>query len=217
MNSFHKFLLSVCTLVFPLKIYGRDNIPDGKAVFVCNHLSAVDIGIVSKAYKGKDMFFLAKKEVFKNKILSKIAVDFGAISIDRENPDIKSLMQASKALKEGHKLLIFPEGTRNKVETSLQPFKTGVALFAIKGQAKIVPIILQDRVRPFKTNYAIVGEPFELSEFYGKKFTDEVANEATKIIYDRMVELKNEVDQKVAEIKSKKVKKWNIFSKYLLA
>ncbi len=209
MNSFHKFLLSVCTLVFPLKIYGRDNIPDGKAVFVCNHLSAVDIGIVSKAYKGKDMFFLAKKEVFKNKILSKIAVDFGAISIDRENPDIKSLMQASKALKEGHKLLIFPEGTRNKVNNELQELKGGSVVFAVKAKCPVIPMFIEKHPRPFRRINFIIGKPFYFDEFYDKKLDDETIKQMEEKLREKLlaeqenlrVILENEKNKK------KKVKK----------
>ena len=194
-------------LFLRVKVFNRKGvITNEKSIVICNHLGKADVCVVSELYK-TNVHYLAKVEWFKHWFPAWVLRSFGVIPIDRDNPSISSIKEGLKVLKEGKTLGIFPEGTRNKVDTSLQPFKTGVALFAIKGQAKIVPIILQDRVRPFKTNYAIVGEPFELSEFYGKKFTDEVANEATKIIYDRMVELKNEVDQKVAEIKSKKVKK----------
>ena len=53
----------------------------------------------------------------------------------------------------------------------------------------------------------MVGEPIDLSDFYGKKFTEDVANEATEIIYNKMLELQNELKQTVDSLKSKKGKK----------
>ncbi len=198
---FYKLLLRV-------KVFNRKGVITGeKSIVICNHLGKADVCVVSELYK-TNVHYLAKAEWFRHWFPAWVLKKFGVIPIDRDNPSISSIKEGLKVLKEGKVLGIFPEGTRNKKDTTIQPLKTGTAMFAIKGQAKIVPIILQDRVKLFKTNYAIVGKPFELSEFYGKKFTDEVANEATQIIYNKMLELQVEVNEKVAEIKNKKVKKW---------
>ena len=204
---FRPIMWFVYKLLYRVKVFNRKGvIQNEKSIVICNHLGKADVCVVSELYKN-NVHYLAKAEAFKCKFVAWVLKKFGVIPIDRDNPSISSIKEGLKVLKDGKVLGIFPEGTRNKDNTSIQPLKTGVALFAIKGQAKIVPIILQDRIKLFKTNYAIVGEPFELSEFYGKKFTDEVANEATQIVYNKMVELQTEVNEKVAAIKSRKVKK----------
>ena len=49
----------------------------------------------------KDTYFVAKKEVIENKLFGKLLSSFGGIPIDRENVDIRSLMNIIKILKSG--------------------------------------------------------------------------------------------------------------------
>lgn len=44
------------------------------------------------------------------------------------------MMTAMKLLKDGNKLVVFPEGTRNKVNEELQEIKGGAGVFAVKIQ-----------------------------------------------------------------------------------
>ena len=110
-------------------------------------------------------------------------------------------------LKDNKRLAIFPEGRRNFETNDLQEIKQGTALFAVKGQAQITPVIIYDRLKMFKKGYVIVGKPFDFSEFYGQRFTDEVSNKCTQILSDKMHELQQEVFRLVEEENSKKRKK----------
>ena len=80
MNFLHKIPLRIFNLFYPLKIIGKENIPEGKAILCSNHFSLLDCGFVATAYS-KDIKFLAKKEIFKNKtgifigVLLKISSD----------------------------------------------------------------------------------------------------------------------------------------------
>ena len=155
---------------------------------VSNHFSALDCGIIAMAYN-KDIKFLAKKELFKNKLVAKIVKSYGAIPIDRDNPDMKSLLSAIRVLKDGHKLAIFPEGTRNKTKTKqLQPIKGGTMIFAVKAKCPIVPMMIYRKARAFTRNYLIIGKPFYLEEFYNCKNTDEDIEKMGKIVTDKMQE-----------------------------
>ena len=62
------------------------------------------------------------------------------------------------ALKNDEGITIFPEGTRNKSGENLQELKSGAALFALKGRASVVPIILLHKQRVFRRNYMYVGK-----------------------------------------------------------
>lgn len=188
MNFFHKTALFCFNLIYPYKIYGKENIPTGSAVFVCNHFSAIDCGFIADAYN-KDIYFLAKKELFKNKLIGGIIKSFGAIPIDRDNPDMKSLVAAIRVLKDGHKLAIFPEGTRNKSGTNeLQPIKGGTVTFAVKAKCPIVPMMLLNKAKPFRKTKLIIGKPFTLEEFYSKKLTPEVIEQMGEIVSNKMKE-----------------------------
>ncbi|MBE5734137.1 MAG: 1-acyl-sn-glycerol-3-phosphate acyltransferase [Clostridiales bacterium] len=206
MNFFHKTALFCFNLVYPYKIFGKENIPEGGALFVCNHFSAIDCGFVADAYS-KDVYFLAKKELFKNKFIGGIIKSFGAIPIDREKADVKAMVSAIKVLKEGHKLVVFPEGTRNKTGTSeLQEIKGGSAVFAVKAKCPIVPMMLLKKARPFSVTKLIIGEPFYLDEFYNKKITPEVVEEMDKIVATKMKEQHAILKELTARKKKKALK-----------
>ena len=189
MNFLHKIPIFFFSLVYPCKIYGRENIPKKgePAVLVCNHFRAIDCGFIARAY-GKDLKILAKKELFKNKFFSKILISYGAIPVDRDKPDLKSMLASSKALKEGHKLAIFPEGTRNTVNDELQELKGGSAFFAVKAKCPIVPMMLSGKAKPFRKTHLIIGKPFELTEYYDTKITPELTVKMDGVVRDKMLE-----------------------------
>lgn len=203
MNFFHKIPLFFFSLFYPCKIYGKENIPESGAILVCNHFRAIDCGFVARAYS-KDIYFLAKNELFKNKLIGKIIKSYGGIPIDREHPDMKSLLSAVKAVKEGHKLCIFPEGTRNKTNTTeLQELKGGCEVFAVKAKCPIVPMMIYNKAKIFRRTKIIIGQPFELDEFYGKKITDENLKIMSGIVREKMCEQQDVLNKLVLKKKNK--------------
>ena len=110
-----------------------------------------------------------------------------------------------RVLKDGHKLVVFPEGTRNKTGTTdIQPIMGGAMIFAIKAKSPIVPIIISGKPKIFRRTYVMVGKPFELSEFYDKKLTDEVLGELEVVVRGKMIAIQQEL---FSIIKSKKTDK----------
>ncbi len=191
MNFFHKIPLFIFKALCPCKIFGKENIPEGGAVIVSNHFHALDCGYILLVHS-KNTSILAKKEIFQNKLVGKILLSYGGIPIDRDNPDMKSLMQAIKVLKKGNKLALFPEGTRNKTGTSdLQPLKGGAMVFAVKAKVPIVPMMMDRKLGLFRKVNIIVGKPFELKDFYDVKLDEEKIVELEKIVFEKMAEQQN--------------------------
>lgn len=180
--------LAIC---YPTKIIGRKNLPKGKAILTVNHTSNMDI-VLLLANLHEKKYTLAKKELFKNKFVGGVLKSYGAISVDREGTDIKAIKQSLKLLNNGKKLIIFPEGTRNKSEdiSKMGELKTGTAMIAIKSKTPIVPVWISRRPKAFRRTIIKIGEAFELSEFYGMKLTDEILQQATNIIVQKMEELR---------------------------
>jgi len=182
MNFFQKIPYCVFKLLYPSKIYGKENIPEGTAVFVCNHFSALDCGFVLKAYP-KDIYFLAKKELFEKKICAKFLKSYGGLPIDRDNPDMRTLIAPIKVLKEGHKLAIFPEGTRNRTEEELLKFKTGTVRIASKTNSKIVPFAIRGQYKVFRKGLEIeFEEPININELELEKANKYLKNEVLNIL-----------------------------------
>ena len=192
------------SIIHPTFIKNRKNRPKGKAILCCNHRSNWDIAlyILNTSEKIK---ILAKKELFKNKLFGAILKNFGGIPIDREANDINAIKNCMKALKEDKKLFIFPEGTRLKDESQiLGEIKSGVSLIAIKTKTPVVPIWVVRKPKLFRNSTYIIGEPFELTEFYGKKLDEETLKEADNVIREKMLELYYEHQEKIQAKKNKK-------------
>ena len=117
-------------------------------VVVSNHLSNLD-PIYINAYISEPKKFLAKKELFKNKFVGKILKIAGGIPIDRGQIDLSAIKASLSALKNGQKLVIFPEGTRNKEGEDLQELKNGAAMLAIKAKVPVLPLHIATMLQAF--------------------------------------------------------------------
>ena len=177
-------------MLFPTKIIGKKNIPNGACIISSNHTSNMDaVMLAVKTWEKK--YYLAKKELFKNKLFGFILKKCGAVKIDRQANDVTAIKNCLKILKNNKKLVIFPEGTRVHNENmELGEVKHGVAMFAIKAKVPIVPMFITKTPKIFRRNRIYIGEPFTLEEFYGKKLTEEELKSAGEIVTAKMQEIR---------------------------
>lgn len=195
MTKFQRFLLKIAYFFFPYKIYNFDNMPDGKAVIVSNHFSFVDPIFFLRLKNNDTIHILAKKELFEKKLISKFLKSFNGIPIDRDNPGISSIIQVTKALKNGDKVGIFPEGTRNKTKSNLPlNFKGGSVVFALKAKCPIVPVMMLKKAKLFRKTRIIVGKPIYLDEYYDKKLSVDEINDLGTLVRNKMIEIQTELN-----------------------
>ncbi len=205
LKFWQKTLLAIANFLYPSKFYGKENLPEGGAIIVSNHFSVFEVFQYLNISKERP-YFLAKKEVCEGKFFNKLFTSFGAIPIDRSKPDMKAMISAMRVLKDEQRLVIFPEGTRNKTGTNeLQELKSGASIFAVKTKKPIVPAMLLSKPKIFRKTKIIVGKPFELSEFYDKKFTEDDVKIMDGIVREKMIceqeRLKEMVSNKNARCK----------------
>lgn len=165
-----------------LRVEGRENIPEGKAVLCANHSNFSD-PIWILGFSGLDTLprTMAKKELFHNPILRWLLFKVGAFPVDRGNADISAIKTAMQTLKQGNKLLIFPEGTRVKGGEVVEPH-SGAALIAHRMNAPIVPVYLSTKKSIFHTVRLIFGEPYTLDFGGVKPCADDLAQSATDMM-----------------------------------
>ena len=178
--------------LYPTKFIGKKHIPKGACIIASNHTSNMDVvNLATHTWEKK--YYLAKKELFKSKFSGKILKIWGGIPIDRQGNDLGAIKESLKVLKNGKKLVIFPEGTRQQNEDmSLGEVKQGATMIAIKAKVPIVPMFILQKPRAFRKNKVFVGQPFELEEFYGKKLSAEELENASKIVEDKIKSLREE-------------------------
>ena len=179
---------------------------------VCNHLYLADPAYFMCRINRK-MLVLGKKELFEKRIPRWFFTNLNVVPLDRDNPSQQTLKKAVNTLKKEGIVLLFPEGTRNKENTDLMPFRDGAAMLALMTESPIIPCYIANRAGLWGKAKVYIGKPFELTEFYGQKATKEVCGEATQVIKDEIQLLKNVVDG-FAQKKLKKAEKVLMISEY---
>ena len=199
MYRFLLFLASILVRPFiGISVYNRRNMQKGNGLIVCNHLRSWDVFLIAFIYRKEILYFVGKQELIKNKFVAWLFKKAGFISIAREDNDVKSMIQIIRLLRQGKKVVIFPEGTRNRVNEDLQPIKNGAALMAISGKAPVMPMILYNRFRLFRRMYAGIGKPYEYTEYYGIKMTPETIEDAGVKMQREMIAVQQELREIMA-------------------
>ncbi len=126
-------------------VTGVENLPrTGGAVVAINHTSYFDFTFAGlPAYKqhlGRKVRFMAKKEVFDNKVTGPIMRSLRHIEVDRDS-GADSFEQACRALKEGELVGVYPEATISR-SFEIKGFKSGAARMAVAADVPIVPHIV---------------------------------------------------------------------------
>ncbi len=125
-------------------VKGSENLPkDQTVLYVANHQSYMDIPVMMSVIE-QPVGFVAKEEIGKIPFFSKWIVHMKCVLITRGDARkaLTAILQAGKFLREGHSLVLYPEGTRS-ADGCLGEFKAGSLKAAQKGKVAIVPIALQ--------------------------------------------------------------------------
>ncbi len=191
-------------LVYPFKRFGPYKVKDGACIFVGNHYCIWDIFYPAHA-TWEAVHFLAKQSVLDAPVLGFFAHKVGVIGAMRDGSDVRTLMDSLKALKNGEKVSLFPEGTRNMVsDEEFLPFFGGASMMAIKSKSPIIPFVICNRPRVFRMTHVRFGEPMELTEYYDRKLTAKDYEEADNLIRERLYALREEHRTYLVEKKAKR-------------
>lgn len=200
-------LMRICVippfwLVRPFRFYGAWKVKDGPCLYVCNHYTLLD-AFYTACTTWEGVHFIAKKENFETPFLKTVLRLVKGIRANRDGNDVRTVLEAIKCLKNGEKVAISPEGTRNKTDAEMLPFHHGASAIAIRTKTPIVPVMLYKKPRYFRMAHVLVGEPFELSEYYDRKLTSQEIEEADNKIREIMLNMRKE---HTAFLESKKKK-----------
>ncbi|OKP75408.1 acyl-phosphate glycerol 3-phosphate acyltransferase [Paenibacillus sp. P3E] len=174
----------IYAILFPLKIIGKENVPEEGGVLLCaNHISLLDpmtIGIKLN----RQVKYMAKAELFKVPVLGWLINKLGAFPVKRGGVSKESIKTALNTLRSGNVMGIFPEGTRN---SDSGVAKKGAASFALRSGAAVVPAAIIGSYKPFRRMTVIYGAPIDLSSFAGAG--SESLEEVTDVIMGRIHEM----------------------------
>lgn len=182
-------------LVFRMKVIGAENMPkDGPVLLCSNHLAKRDPVLLGLSQK-RQVFYMAKEELFKNKFLGGLFRGLGAFPVKRGTGGGDALEDAYALLKQNGVVGVFIEGHRSKDGKLLKP-KTGAALLAYETKAPVVPVCITagDGKQPgmFKTTMIRFGKPISAEELDIKDDSSMQLRRASRLIMSKIAELREE-------------------------
>lgn len=163
-SVFKAVLGTIFKIYYRPKFINKQVIPKkGPIIICCNHLHLYDQCLTCLSTK-RMLHYMAKKEYFDGKFawFFKAA---GCISVNRSIHDDEAKKSAIEVLNNGYALGIFPEGTRNRTEETLLPFKLGAVSMAQKTGATIVPAVITGKYTFRKNNLKVTYlKPFKVAK-----------------------------------------------------
>jgi 1-acyl-sn-glycerol-3-phosphate acyltransferase len=138
----YKFAQTLSFLYFKLfhriNIIGIENIPiSGPFILASNHLSFLDPPAVG-CKVNRNLHYFARSSLFVGP-LGFLIRRLNSIPVNRDQLDFKTLKTTLKVLKDGHPLLVFPEGTRS-LDGKISSGKKGIGLLVKKSKCPVFPV-----------------------------------------------------------------------------
>lgn len=181
---------------------GVENIPrEGGAVLSINHIGYLDFALAGTAAlpAGRYVRFMAKKEIFDNKLAGPLMRGMHHICVDRSSGS-GSFVAALRALRSGEIIGIFPEGTIS-VSFEIKELKTGAVRLAMAAGVPVIPTIVwgSQRIWTKKVKRDLRRKKVPITVAFGAplyfdKQSDVEAGE--KLLRETMISMLHEVQEK---------------------
>ena len=170
-HAFGRWLVprTLLPIFYKMEFIGRENIPtDRNYIAAGNHISYFDPFLVAEAVR-VPVAFMAKKELFENKILAFLIDALGAFAVNREKLEVSTIKTVINVFKtKSWKLGIFPQGGIRK-NRKIEKINKGVAVIAQQMKTDILPIGIvgceEYNWIPFKGKIRVeIGEPISYNQ-----------------------------------------------------
>lgn len=182
-------------LKYKMTVLNPENIPPQKGGFIVasNHLTYSDPPVIAAVFKGR-FSFMAKSELFKNKLFAWLITRCGAFPVVRGAKDGEAIERAVNDIEKNRIFVIFPEGTRSK-DGVIARAKSGVALIAGKANAPVVPVCIMYGASGKKRDCTVaVGETISPEEIAIEDITDRKRIKAVaSLITDNICALQKQI------------------------
>ncbi len=176
-NLFYRTVLACARGFFKLfyrhKVYGQEHFAPGGAIIAANHASFFDPPIAAIS-SPQEVHFLARETLFKIPIFGSIIRALNSHPVRGDAGDIAVFKTLTSLLKEGKKVILFPEGTRESSD-ALEEIKPGLSLLITRANAFVQPLYIHgtfqiwNRFRKFPKfsgrTASVFGSPIRYESF----------------------------------------------------
>jgi 1-acyl-sn-glycerol-3-phosphate acyltransferase len=201
-NRFYDFMKALIVafnkVYFRLQHFGAGNTPlNGPVLLVANHASNLDPTTIACGLP-RQVHFLAKDEIFRG-LFGAFLRKVNAHPINRSGVDRAALKRCVDLVREGHMLLMFPEGTRTR-DGQLLPAKPGAAMIATQAEAMILPVYISGTLHAMPKGAKFI-HPVKVRVFVGKPFAYNDGIDASLPRREQYDLLGNKMMEHIAELK----------------
>jgi len=195
-------------ILFGFRVIGNRYVPlNGRVIIAANHQSFIDPLIVGASVP-REVFYIAKEELFRIPLLREIIRLYNAIPVRRSHFDTRVVKQASSILRDEQAILVFPEGTRSR-SGQLQSAKMGVGMLALQNQADIVPMYIHGtfKLRKFLFRYpgivVLLGDKISIRDYLSSEGDrrKEAYRKISQEVMGRIRKLKEKCEAYIARIR----------------
>lgn len=163
-------------------VIGEENVPkDQPVLYIGNHRSYFDI-IITYARCPQLTGYISKKEMEKIPLLRMWMRRLHCLFIDRKDVKeaLKTILAGIDNVKNGISMCIFPEGTRNKTDELMLPFKEGSFKIAEKSGCPIIPMAITNSADVLEAHMPRVKKTHVILEYGKPIYPDELDKETKK-------------------------------------
>jgi len=185
-----RFMMNV---LWRLEICGKEKLKNMEnCIIAANHISAYDPPFIGSIIP-IEIHYLAKWELFKNKLLAAILLSLNCIPIKRGKVDKNAITRVKIVLRKNRSILIFPEGTRKSSRV-----KSGIGKFALETKTDICPVYVENSTDFWgcflgrKRLRIIIGDRIKADEFKAWEANKENYQKLSQYVMEKIFELKNE-------------------------
>lgn len=188
----------VFKLYFRWEIYGVEHVPlQGGGLIVSNHASFLDPVLLGTSLP-RDIHYLARKSLFKNKLFNYVLRSVNAVPVDRDGNGMAGLKAILERLQKGCVVNLFPEGTRTP-DGNLQKARSRVGLAVIKSQVPVIPTRILGSFESYGKNSSF-PKPKKIVIKYGPPINfDALREEAKTCSKERLKEIYQEVADQIMD------------------
>jgi 1-acyl-sn-glycerol-3-phosphate acyltransferase len=122
----------------------------GPYLIVANHQSFLDPLLVGLAVR-KRLTYLARKTLFRHRLFGAFLRSVRCVPVDQEGVAKEGLKTVLEKLKEGHPVLVFPEGERSP-DGPMHELRPGIALLVKRSGVPVLPVGLAGGYEAFPRN-----------------------------------------------------------------
>ena len=177
----------IAKAVFRYHAFGRENIiEDGPAIMAANHQSYLDPPLVGITCR-EELYFLARKTLFEKKLLGPLISRVNALPVDLSRGDLTAVRTIINLLKDGHRTVIFPEGTRS-LDGNIQPARPGIGMIIAKTLVPVVPMRIFGSFQAWPKGGKIAPHPVTVVVGKPIRFTQEDLSGNNRETYQKISE-----------------------------